>query len=728
MSIAKSLTLAALAAALCALSAHAKEAPAAVAARNRTLVAKFADSVATVRYYTKRDADGEEPDFKVPYKCPHCGEMHFREGAVSAEREIPAEFAGFVVGADRVVMQDVRIPPEYVARIEVACAGETVAAEEFEWSPAHDAIVLKTASPLAKAKLLAFAAGDAAVGPRYFFLVREEGETVAGVAESKAAEFRHHVEVGKDIYEGNPNTIMLNADDEPVTIALQNWVELGHEVVDPPTKWEWKPAAARFEAQKALEARLAKAILPVYIQLEAKPKEGSRYSRWSSDEASDDIDTVCLALEKGIVIVPVGLKPEDTARLAKIEATLPDGGKAQLEFVGSYEKYGAIGVKFAEGSSPGLEPLPLERRDPLALFGERFNSVSVANRGGSLKFRTGWVEVRGYARTDNNETIASYSELAGWNGDDDRQKFVNLVVAPSGALAALGVRERKESSSWRSMRLDAMGASLLALVDSPAYDPENIPRALDDRKRTAWLGVETQPAGADIIREKKAGAFLGRYVERAPLVTDVVSNSPAAKAGIREGDILVSVRHPRGGREQPLAVESDYGSMLDWNALFEREEFIEIAGSDMPTPWANVEQGVNATLTEFGVGAEVIVAWVRDGSRMEAKAKLELAPVHFRNAPRTRSKDLGITVADMTYEVRKYFKFGDDAPGVVIVKIKGGGPAAVAGLKPLELITQVNGEDVKDAKDFLAKVKDRKDLTFSVRRLTATRVVPIKLQ
>ncbi len=735
----KSLAPAALAAAIFATSAGAGEAPAAIAARNRALVSKFADSVATVRYYTKRDAEGEEPEFKVPYKCPHCGGTHFREGAVSAERGIPAEFAGFVIGRDRVLMQDVGISPEYVARIEVAGAGETVAAEELEWSPSHDAVVLKTAAPLAKAKPLAFvgagfaqdgeAAGKKTAGPRYFFIVREDGETIAGVAESKAAEFRHHVEVGKDIYEGNPNTIVLNGDDEPVTIALQNWIELGQEVFDPPASWEWKPAAARFEALKALEARLAKAILPVYIQLEAKPKEGGRYSRWSSDETSDDIDTIGLALEKGVVIVPVGLKPEQTARLSKIEATLPDGNKVPLEFAGSYGKYCAIGVKFADGTPPGLEPLPLERRDPLALFGERFCTVGVANKGGSLKFRTGWAEVRGYERTDNNETIAEYSERSGWDGDnDDRSKSVKFFATPSATLATLGVRERKESSSWRSMRLGAMGSGLLALVDSPDYDAENIPRKADDRKRTAWLGVETQPAGPDIIREKKAGSFLGRYVERAPLVTGVASNSPATKAGIREGDILVSVRHPHGGREQPLAIENDFGSMIDWGEIFDHEGFLEIAGADMPTPWANVEQGVNATLTEFGVGAEVIVAWVRDGKRMEAETRLELAPVHFRNAPRARSKDLGITVADMTYEVRKYFKFGDDAPGVVIAKVKGGGPAAVAGLKPLELITQVNGEDVKDAKDFLAKVKDKKDLTFSVRRLTATRVVPIKLQ
>ena len=729
------MALMALAAAICATTAYAGDTPAAIAARNRALVAKFADSVATVRYYTKRDADGKEPELEIPYKCPNCGGTHFRDGGVDSDKAIPAEFAGFLIGQDRVLMQDVALSPEYVERIEVVCGGESVGAEEFEWSPAHDAVVLKTAAPLAKGKPLSFVPGGAApdgeaaekeaVGPRYFFIVREDGETIAGVSESKVTEFRHHVEVGKDIYEGNPNTLLLSEADEPVTIALQRWIELGHEVSDPPEKWEWKPAIARFEAIKALEARLAKAILPVNIQLEAKPKDESRYSRWSSGETADDADTVCILLEKGVVILPVGMKPDATARLAKIEATLPDGNKVALEFVGSYDRFGAMAVKFAGGIPQGVEPLSVDRRDPLALFGERQFAVEVSNRGGGLKFRTGVVEVRDYARTDGNETVAKHTPLYAWSGGGDNS--LEFCITDSGAITAIELDARKESRRY-SQSSGAIGSALLAMVDAPAYDAENIPRKADDRKRTAWLGVELQPAGDEIIREKKARAYLGHYVSRAPLVTGVASNSPAASAGIHVGDILISVRHSGSSREQELTMDSDYGSMIDWGELFEHEGLLEMAGDQLPTPWEDVEKGVNATLTEFGVGAEVIVAWVRDGRRMEAKTKLELAPVHFRNAPRTRSKDLGITVADMTYEVRKYFKFGDDAPGVVVVKIKGGGPAAVAGLKPLELITQVNGEDVKDAKDFLAKVKDKKDLTFSVRRLTATRVVPIKLQ
>ena len=79
----------------------------------------------------------------------------------------------------------------------------------------------------------------------------------------------------------------------------------------------------------------------------------------------------------------------------------------------------------------------------------------------------------------------------------------------------------------------------------------------------------------------------------------------------------------------------------------------------------------------------------------------------------------------MTFEVRGYFKFDAEAPGVVVVKVQPGNPAAIGGLKPLEIITHVNNEPVTSARDFARKVKAAKDLTFSVRRLAATRVVRI---
>ena len=86
-----------------------------------------------------------------------------------------------------------------------------------------------------------------------------------------------------------------------------------------------------------------------------------------------------------------------------------------------------------------------------------------------------------------------------------------------------------------------------------------------------------------------------------------------------------------------------------------------------------------------------------------------------------------MTVKDMTPEVRKYFKFDEKAPGVVVSKVKSGGIAAVAGIRPLELILEVDGQGVTSARDFAERVKGRKEISFNVRRLTETRIVPVKV-
>ena len=120
--------------------------PGELARENRALVEKYGKSVATVRYYVKKNADGIEPKFEIPYQCPNCKNTHWRDEGVSADDGIPAEFAGYVIGRDEVVIQDVMVAPEFVDRIEVTCAGETVAAQEVAACPAENALVLRTAN------------------------------------------------------------------------------------------------------------------------------------------------------------------------------------------------------------------------------------------------------------------------------------------------------------------------------------------------------------------------------------------------------------------------------------------------------------------------------------------------------------------------------------------------------------------------------------------------------
>lgn len=698
------------------------------AAENRALVARYANSVATVRYYTKRNADGEKADFAVPYKCPNCGGTHWRTGGEDAAKGIPAEFAGYVIAPDRVLMKDLRVRGEFVDRIEVECAGEAVRAVEFERCPDQEALVLKTERPLAKAKPLKFTGGGEPKDPRYFFLVRENGESVAGVSRSRMGDVRHHVEIGRDFYAGVPNTLVLDESGAAVTVALQDRCELGKETFSSPATWRREPAAAHFQRLAELEKRLRQSVFPVYVQLEARAKdEGLRgMFRMSGGSPSDvnDLDTTGILLESGKVLVQLTMPGEATARLAKMEATLPDGKKAALKFVGSNDGIGGLVAVFASGAPRGLRPLRLDRRAALALVGEELAVFSYLNRGGKLDMKCRTDRVAKFVRTEGNEIEPAMPVRGREVAGSER-----LALTRSGDLVALAMDLREWSETWRSSSQETYaGRRLAALVDAPKFDAENVPRTPDDRLRTAWLGVEVQAASADIVREKRAlSYFNGQSSDRAALVTSVAADSPAAKLGIRAGDILLTVRSVGSDDETRLRVERDIGGEFDWNEAFENARFIEIANTGRITPWPDAEGGVNAAFAKFGVGAKVVVAWVTDGRRREGETRLALAPVHYRNAPRARVKDLGITVADLTREVRAYFKFADDAPGVVIAKLKSGGPAAVAGLKPLELVIQVNGADVKDAKDFAAKVRGKRDLTLSVRRLQATRVVPIKL-
>lgn len=703
-----------------------------IAAKNRKLVGKYSDSIAVVRYYVKKNDKGVEPSFRIPYKCPNCDNTHFRDGLVSAVKKIPAEFAGFLISDDRVLMTDIMLPPEFIDRIEVECAGEVIAAEEYESSRERKALYLKLARPFSRAKPIRFVDDKNPENPSYFFMVREEGMTVAGVSESKISQFKHFVELDKDVYEGNPNTLVVNKALEPVTVALEDKIELGKEVFSSPLDWPRDPACRRFERIASLETKLIKSIIPINIQLEAKAKEsGGRFSiSWSDDgdlNNKNDIDCPGIVVENGKVLVLAALQPQATARLVKLNAVTSDGKKIPLQFSGSYLDEGALLATVPAENIADFEPLKLDVRKAVELWQNEFYHVSFQNVGGKIEFDTGLSKVGSFKRIEGNVSVAEFEKISGADGySDSRENRNRCIFAPDGSLVAVNLKSR-HSERWSSESSDIPGGDLAAMIASPEFDPENIPRKFSDRKRVAYFGVEVQSAGLEMAREKKAVGYLKASPESAPLVTEVYPNSPADKLGVKPGDILVSIKHVSATHIQEFLVERDYMSEINWVEAFEDKRFVEFASMGQVAPWSGFESGIKSVVSKFNVGAKVSVSWVSNGELKEGETTLALAPVQFTTAARVRNKELSIAVCDMTQEVRKYFKFDDKAPGVVIAKVKSGGVGAVAGLKPLELIIEVNGEGVTSAKDFQEKTKGKKALNFTVRRLSNTRVVPIKL-
>ena len=692
------------------------DSPAARLERCRRLVERYQPSTARVLYTLKLDEDGEPPQMAIYYMCPNCSSRHRRDVDYYFERNIPFEALGYVVGPDKVLMQDVRVLPKWTKSIEVEFNGVKYSAKETLRYPLEGGVLIETDKPIEGAKPLEFKGGGIPEKPEYFYVVRENGLTVSGIKGSKAASFKHYAEAGRDFYEGAPNTIVVDENGEAVTVALQPMVELGKEQFAPPSEWKSVPASSFADEVASIEKMASGFSVPLYIRLESQSKDSGRYSRSGGDE----MYAPGLALANGEVLVPANMSAEDTARLNSIEYAAKDGKKTKLEFVGSLDEWGAFVARFPDGRLPeGFSPARFSDAKPPQLLCSTVFAVKAETYSGKLKVKARKDVIDGFELTWGGAVVPVVGMDSGGEG-------LSAALTGDGSVIAIPLPRRQPSSRWssRNRTFTLRGTDVADLVSSRSFNPEFVPRSEADRNRVAWIGVDVVNLTAEVAREKKITEFLKD--DSGALVTKVYPGTPAAKAGIKDGDVLLSVRAEKSQKAIPLSAERDYGSSFSIDLDGEIGSlFSSMGGGSLP--WPNAEEGVNSVLSRLGIGARVVVAWVSDRTRREAPMVLEQIPVHYANARRSRNRDIGMTVCDMTYEVRSYFRLDDDAPGVVISKLKPGDPAAVAGLRRYEIITDVNGKPVRSAKEFGAAVKGQKELTFSVRQLTATRIVRIAL-
>ena len=99
----------------------------------------------------------------------------------------------------------------------------------------------------------------------------------------------------------------------------------------------------------------------------------------------------------------------------------------------------------------------------------------------------------------------------------------------------------------------------------------------------------------------------------------------------------------------------------------------------IPQPWPSVENTFTRSLTDLGMGTKYTAEIAVDGKVEQKQFDVVPSPSHFGSAPRYKSDALGMTVRDMTFEVRRYMQRSPQDPGVVISKIEPGGRASVAG-------------------------------------------------
>jgi S1-C subfamily serine protease len=232
-------------------------------------------------------------------------------------------------------------------------------------------------------------------------------------------------------------------------------------------------------------------------------------------------------------------------------------------------------------------------------------------------------------------------------------------------------------------------ASVRELSD-PEIDQITI---FDGEEGPSWLGVETQEVTAEKAKELKLPA------ERGVVVADVTKDSPAAKAGLKEKDVITEVNAQR----------------VEGAAQFRRMIHEIPAGRTAQlTVWRDGRaQSLSATL---GKAEERHDKWMgaTPGAfafRMPEVQIPEMPSIDLGEgmgmvmAGRPR---LGIDAEDIGGQLGSFFG-APDGEGILVRSVNGGSPAEKAGMKAGDVITSFNSERVRSLGDLRQKLASQND-------------------
>ncbi len=231
-----------------------------------------------------------------------------------------------------------------------------------------------------------------------------------------------------------------------------------------------------------------------------------------------------------------------------------------------------------------------------------------------------------------------------FNLDGDVIGVNTLIFAPAGGNVGIGF---------------AIAANLAKEVVTALIEEGRVERG--------WLGVMIQPVDEDVA------AALGLEEAKGALVSSVEKGSPADRAGIEPGDVVV--------------------------ALDDREV-------EDPRDLARL-------VAKAGPGRQVEITIVRRGTRKTITVELGEMPTTTAEAETgpaaAETPKLGLVVSPVTPERRDELGLPENVTGVLVNEVLPDSPAAEKGIRPGDVIASVDGQPVRDAGDLRKAVSKARE-------------------
>lgn len=201
-------------------------------------------------------------------------------------------------------------------------------------------------------------------------------------------------------------------------------------------------------------------------------------------------------------------------------------------------------------------------------------------------------------------------------------------------------------------------------IDNPPGDTEG-----DTTTDHAWLGVFTQPLTDDFA------AYWSLEVAGGLIVSTVVPGSPAAAVGLQQGDIIVKFDGT------PVVAKQDRDVI-----------------------------GFTKLVRDAGAGKEVVMRILRDGSPQDITVTLGSRPPTSQDAEELEDETLGLTVRELTQDVRIRLNLSEEVQGVIVRAVKSGSTAQAARMRPGVIVMGLGDFPVQNLAEYEAALEKLREL------------------
>lgn len=208
----------------------------------------------------------------------------------------------------------------------------------------------------------------------------------------------------------------------------------------------------------------------------------------------------------------------------------------------------------------------------------------------------------------------------------------------------------------------------------------------------SWLGVETQEVSADFAKEHKLPA------ERGVVLGKVISDSPAAKAGLKENDVITEVN----------------GQRVEGTAQFRR--IIREIPAGRTVQLAILRDGrsqnISVTLGKSEQARRVFTAPAAPGTFAfrvpDMPEVMEFPQMEWGRGLLLEGRPrLGIDAEDLSGGLGNFFG-APDGEGILVRDVNSGSPAEKAGLKAGDVITAIDGARIRTTGELREKLAAKK--------------------